>query len=1281
MWQSRPVFISSTFADMQAERDYLRTRVFPELEERLRGRRHNLEWVDLRVGVATASERDERVHELHVLKVCLDEVRRCRPFLIVLLGGRYGWVPPEDRIKAVAEEAREGFSADVAGRSVTDLEIEFGVLSDPEQQPRSLFYFREPLPYAAMPAEVAALYCEDYATDAAHAQRKQRLTSLKRRIERHMPSRVRHYAVQWDARRQCVIGLEAFGRMVLEDIWSDLDAETSAAAAAADIPWQQAERDALEDFVDNRARNFVGRQVLIARLTGVCLSPAANGGPWGACVTGDPGSGKSALFGALYRNLGASDVFLLAHAPGASIASASVDSMLRRWIGELAAALGSDSGLAENTDPDKVEARFAQLLGRMARRWRVVMLVDALDQFEPTTRGRFITWLPRLWPENARLIATAIRGDASNALAQRPGVEALSLPPLDAVEASDIVTGICRRYHRTFEPEVIEALLAKGGPDGAAWVNPLWLVLAVEELNLFDADDFARAQRDYVGAPAERLRMRMLDTIAGFPTDIPRLYGHTFERADELFGSSLARGFLALIAVSRAGWRESDFRILLPRVSGENWDELKFAQLRRLFRGQLRRRGALAQWDFNHAQMRAAVYARLNTLGSPERALRTEQALHTQIADHLLSCRLADPLRISETMVHLLCSDDWSRAAGYYGDQALSEDAIEGATGALAEFAIGDLSRHNVPPEDVRELLLTLILNAENAELPVRALLAQRFLYNLGSVLERRGDLPVRKFLTLAVSETLGRRLLRLHPSSSALQRALMVAEERGGQVMQQLGDLAGARFAYEAATRLGIHLARDHPDVVECHLDLARCHQFLGQAAREAGDLMQAAESFRSTLSIMEALAARGIQGPRIQALHGAAWIAFGKTQADQGDFAGAERSYRQAVSTGGHFDTLVLAEAYSVLYEMQLARRDLAGAEASCRAMLVMAERQSRGEPTNAKYKSNMATSYYALGKVQEARGDAAGALSSYDMAATISQALCDHDPYNGEWLYQLAAGLRSTGEVQVRQGCLDDAEQSLRMSLAVAARLAGSDPENALWQRHLATIQVSLGTLHKVRGNLQEAAACYRAASALSETLVRRTPSNPHLKSNLAVTILNTGTVSWEVGNLAAAEQDFRSAIELWNSLLLENPGNDDAFRLEWLVQLKSGYMRLGLVQAEQARLPDAKESLDAFLKTAERLAVGSSSAGGQSQLAESYEKAGDIAASWGELSSAEAYYRRALAIGGRVVGHRLYDKLGDIQIRNGDPSGAEISLRTSLEIQQRVAGSLNSRSHDY
>jgi hypothetical protein len=229
-WQSRPVFISSTFADMQAERDHLRRFVFPALEERLHARRRHLEWVDLRLGVATAALEDGEQRELQVLKVCLGEVRRCRPFLIVLLGDRYGWVPPKERIAAAAIE--EGFDGDLAGRSVTDLEISFGVLHDPEQQPRSYFYFRDPLPYEAMPLDLAAQYSDAHDADTAAADRSKRLTILKSEIETRLPSRVRHYGVGWDGERQSVTGLDAWGQAVIEDIWSDLVAETASAEAA-----------------------------------------------------------------------------------------------------------------------------------------------------------------------------------------------------------------------------------------------------------------------------------------------------------------------------------------------------------------------------------------------------------------------------------------------------------------------------------------------------------------------------------------------------------------------------------------------------------------------------------------------------------------------------------------------------------------------------------------------------------------------------------------------------------------------------------------------------------------------------------------------------------------------------------------------------------------------------------------------------------------------------------------------------------------------------------------
>jgi hypothetical protein len=80
-WRTFSIFISSTFADMQAERDHLKNVVFPKVEEELQQRCIKLEIVDLRWGVDTTSIQQEDEREANVLKVCLDEIRRCRLFL------------------------------------------------------------------------------------------------------------------------------------------------------------------------------------------------------------------------------------------------------------------------------------------------------------------------------------------------------------------------------------------------------------------------------------------------------------------------------------------------------------------------------------------------------------------------------------------------------------------------------------------------------------------------------------------------------------------------------------------------------------------------------------------------------------------------------------------------------------------------------------------------------------------------------------------------------------------------------------------------------------------------------------------------------------------------------------------------------------------------------------------------------------------------------------------------------------------------------------------------
>jgi hypothetical protein len=89
---------------MQSERDYLRDIVLPRLQEALLPQRIRLEFVDLRWGIFAGTVEEEWEQQLEILRVCLDEIDRCRPFMLVLLGDRYGWVPPEERLSEAARE-------------------------------------------------------------------------------------------------------------------------------------------------------------------------------------------------------------------------------------------------------------------------------------------------------------------------------------------------------------------------------------------------------------------------------------------------------------------------------------------------------------------------------------------------------------------------------------------------------------------------------------------------------------------------------------------------------------------------------------------------------------------------------------------------------------------------------------------------------------------------------------------------------------------------------------------------------------------------------------------------------------------------------------------------------------------------------------------------------------------------------------------------------------------------------------------------------------------------
>src|SRR2546430_2171262 len=82
------VFISSTFRDLQEEREHLVKKVFPEIRALCREQGISFTEVDLRWGLT-----DEDVALGKMIRTCLEEIDHCRPHFIGITGDRYGYIP------------------------------------------------------------------------------------------------------------------------------------------------------------------------------------------------------------------------------------------------------------------------------------------------------------------------------------------------------------------------------------------------------------------------------------------------------------------------------------------------------------------------------------------------------------------------------------------------------------------------------------------------------------------------------------------------------------------------------------------------------------------------------------------------------------------------------------------------------------------------------------------------------------------------------------------------------------------------------------------------------------------------------------------------------------------------------------------------------------------------------------------------------------------------------------------------------------------------------------
>lgn len=285
-FKDRRVFLSSSFADMLSERDYLLTYIFPDVDSRLRAYGMRLTPVDLR-GIKL--DGSEEWYDKECFRFCMSEIDRSDSML-GLVGSRYGWVMFDETSTdpamqaVVAKTAREhGVPiAELQGKSITHIEMMYGLRTLKLDQ--CYFYLRE-LSYTgagswARLKQVGFADGQQYVPDGRQGMIVDAYGISQIAPEDEPGANVQYYSASFDGER--ISGVERLGENIRTKLLYDAiskrsfkkteDAHARMLSFWSDMAHQTIPHPRLRELLDSKARFImvtgeegIGKTVLLAQ--------------------------------------------------------------------------------------------------------------------------------------------------------------------------------------------------------------------------------------------------------------------------------------------------------------------------------------------------------------------------------------------------------------------------------------------------------------------------------------------------------------------------------------------------------------------------------------------------------------------------------------------------------------------------------------------------------------------------------------------------------------------------------------------------------------------------------------------------------------------------------------------------------------------------------------------------------------------------------------------------------------------------------------------------------
>lgn len=566
-WRRYLVFISSTFKDMDVERDIIKFRVVPALNRRFCNDHIQIQAIDLRLGINPADMTEEE-SERKVLDACLACIDSARPFFIGLLGERYGWIPPERSLQRfltkISVPDRAWFQS-FTGKSVTELEFMYG--SNTKEgfcSSDSFFFFRDGRSYDVMDAESKKDYCDSENPDLKKEDQQERsikLQQFKRSVRDIASKQNRNCCINYDLSWN-----ESTHKFCDKDNAFFQKVYTVLADSFDQIAQRQSSQN--QNWIDTELLDYqyaINRLCRSKQVRTNYLSQIQQAGNH-VLLYGCAGCGKSTLLSQLHSLYEEHKDYLVLYA---SVASSehmmSVQQITLFWIECLWRKLKietNDSIFQPSRDSAPAVYEYFQTLCCKARSLglQVVCLLDNMESLcDSPVQGAYIPWL------NPNIIFRGCTHDDSvdYYLSDNSSLCPIEIGPL----GKDEVVQFTSNYQKEFVFELPDEIRCRL-PEN---ITPLYLRSLFITLSSLSAEDF-RSIRDSGNASKNlnRYLVAIFEHIPNLSESILTFLIDYLSRQMRL--SSCLRKAIAFVIAAPDGLRESDLEALFAK----EWNPLDF---------------------------------------------------------------------------------------------------------------------------------------------------------------------------------------------------------------------------------------------------------------------------------------------------------------------------------------------------------------------------------------------------------------------------------------------------------------------------------------------------------------------------------------------------------------------------------------------------------------------------------------------------------------------------------------------------------------------------------